>query len=178
MPRDALWLSPHDRLKVYASMAALSGVLIAAFAAAAVLTAFAWPSRDVGNPAARLFAGNEAKFKVGEPVAFPDGKFWLVKQSDGSFVALYWHATMTYRGCTVPWRESFRFTDPRDGVSKLGWFRDPCSGSTWDVNGVRVFGPAPRNLDRFPVEVVNGAVYVLASPARLIRGDYPTGVPR
>jgi hypothetical protein len=173
MPREAFWLSPYDRIKVYVSIAALVGCLILTIAAFAVFVAFAWPTRDIGNPAARLYVGAESKFEVGVPVQFPKGQFWLVKQADGSFVALYWHATMTYRGCTVSWRESFVFQDPRDGVSKAGWFRDPCSGSTWDVNGVRVFGPATRNLDRFPVEVANGSVYVLASPGRLIRGDRP-----
>ncbi len=174
MPREAFWLPPSDRLKVYASIAALAGVLVAVVASLAVFVAFAWPSTDTGSPAARTFAGTTSEFEVGQPVPFPEGKFWLVKQEDGSFVALYWKST--HRGCTVPWRESFVFVDPRDGQSKRGWFRDPCSGSTWDVNGVRVFGPAPRNLDRFPVDVVRDKVYVLATERLLIRGDLAPGV--
>lgn len=50
-------------------------------------------------------------------------------------------------GCRMPWRPQFSF----DGT--LGWFRDPCHGSTYDRHGQRVFGPSPRNMDYFDVEV-------------------------
>jgi Rieske Fe-S protein len=58
----------------------------------------------------------------------------------------------------VPWREEFVF----DGVR--GWFRDPCSGTTYDLNGFRVFGPAPRGLDQYPVRIVNGNIEVDVNP--------------
>ena len=169
MPREAFWLSPHDRLKVYASIAALGGAVVVVVALLAVFIAFAWPTTGIGNPTTRINAGAVSRFQVGTPVQFPEGKFWLVKQEDGSFIALSWKST--HRGCTVHWRENFVFTDPKDGQSKRGWFRDPCSGATWDVNGLRVFGPAPRDLDRFPVEVVRGKVYVLVAERLLIRGN-------
>jgi Rieske Fe-S protein len=168
VPREAFWLAPQDRIKVLASLAALAGAVTLIIAFLAVLAAFAWPQQEIGNPLRRLYVGTVDQFQVGQPVTFPEGKFHLVKQPDGSFVALFWKSTGL--GCSVPWRESFLFIDPRDGVSKAGWFRDPCHGSTWDVNGVRVFGPAPRDLDRFPVEVKGGRVYVHAVERLLIRG--------
>jgi cytochrome b6-f complex iron-sulfur subunit len=169
MPRETLWLAPQDRIKVLASIGALAGTLILVVALVVVFGAFAQPSRDVGEPSARLYVGDAGKYQVGQPVVFPEGRFWLVKQADGSFIALSWKST--HLGCTVPWRETLSFTDPRDGATKQGWFRDPCHGATWDVNGVLVAGTAPRDLDRYPVEVEGSSVYVLATARLLIRGE-------
>jgi Rieske Fe-S protein len=171
MPRDGFWIPPQfeQRLKVYAALAALAGAVVVGVALLAVFVSFSWPEADVGSPSARIYAGTADQFEVGQPVTFSEGKFHLVKQEDGSFIALYWKDP--HLGCTVPWREGFVFTDPRDGVSKKGWFRNPCHGETYDAYGVRVFGPAPRNLDQFPVEVLGDKVYVLAAERNLIRGQ-------
>jgi cytochrome b6-f complex iron-sulfur subunit len=165
MPRETLWLAPQDRIKVYASLSALLGVFILVVAFIAVFAAFTYPT-TLPDANGRIYVGKADRYQVGQPVAFTEGRFWLVKQDDGSFLALYWKST--HRGCTVPWRESFRFSD---GVSKQGWFRDPCQGATWDVNGVLVAGMASRDLDRYPVEVKGSSVYVLATPRLLIRGE-------
>jgi Rieske Fe-S protein len=169
MPRESFWLSPQDRLKVFVSVLALMAVMLAGATSLAFFVSFSWPTLEVGSPPVRVHAGNIYDFEVGQPVRFTQGKFWLVKQVDGSFIALYWKAT-DFRGCTVPWRPDFEWPDPSTGQSTIGWFRDPCSGSTWDVNGLRVFGPAARNLDRFPVEIVGKEVYVLAEASELIPG--------
>ena len=42
---------------------------------------------------------------------------------------------------------------PGTGASKQGWFRCPCHGSTYNDAGVRVFGPAPRSMDRMEVTI-------------------------
>ena len=54
-------------------------------------------------------------------------------------------------GCTVPYSATFSFEDPRSNQAYPGWFRCPCHGSTYSDSGVKVFGPAPRSLDLFPV---------------------------
>jgi len=36
----------------------------------------------------------------------------------------------------------------------------PCHGSTYERDTQYVRGPAPRNLDQFPVKVVNGNIVV------------------
>lgn len=56
-------------------------------------------------------------------------------------------------GCTVPWNPTFSFQDPRSDESYTGWFRCPCHGSTYSDAGVKVFGPAPRSLDMFPLTI-------------------------
>lgn len=56
-------------------------------------------------------------------------------------------------GCTVPWNPTFSFTDPRTNETYTGWFRCPCHGSTYTDTGVKVFGPAPRSLDMFPLVI-------------------------
>jgi cytochrome b6-f complex iron-sulfur subunit len=171
MPRESVWLAPQDRFKVLVSVLALMAALLVGAISLTFIVSFSWPTLDLGSPPIRIHAGNVYDFEVGQPVEFTSGKFWLVKQADGSFIALYWKDP--HLGCTVPWRPDFEFPDPRDGVLKKGWFRDPCYGATYDVNGVRVFGPSPRNLDQFPVEIVGNQVYVLASEAKLILGATP-----
>lgn len=95
------------------------------------------------------------------PVRIPEGKFWLVNlqgsEGDvtsvggtGGLLALYWKCP--HLGCTVPWNGAF------DGAAVnfpgiTGWFRCPCHGSTYSKAGVRVFGPAPRSMDTFAVQV-------------------------
>jgi nitrite reductase/ring-hydroxylating ferredoxin subunit len=176
VPREGLWLPPQyePRLKVYASLLALLGILASGVAFVVVLVSFSWPSSDIGSPAALIYAGRVDDFEVAQPVRFDEGKFWLVKKEDGSFAALYWKDP--HLGCTVPWRENFTYRDPRDGVTKTGWFRNPCHGETYDVYGVRIFGPSPRNLDQFPVEVVGDKVYVRATEDKIILGESPTPI--
>lgn len=165
MPREAFWLAPQDRHRVYASLAALAGVLALGVAAIAFFLSFTWPAIDTSSSTSRMYVGDVDDFEVGVPVTFPEGKFHLVKREGGSFIALYWASP--HKGCSVPWRENFRFN------GEICWFRDPCYGSTWDQYGVRIFGPSPRNLDQFPVEVVGDKVYVLATEEKLILGEDP-----
>lgn len=96
-----------------------------------------------------------------DPVRISDGKFWVVNlegaQGDvlnvggtGGLLALYWKCP--HLGCVVPWRADF------DGAlvgypGSIGWFRCPCHGSTFSRAGVRVFGPSPRSMDTFLLEI-------------------------
>lgn len=59
-----------------------------------------------------------------------------------------------HSGCPVTW-EADRELDGR-----TGWFIAGCSGSIFDRDGSRVFGPSPRDLDRFPPHVNDGNVSV------------------
>ncbi len=100
-------------------------------------------------------AGTTSQFPVGTKTAVPAGKFWLVnlseEQGGPGYLALWWKCP--HLGCTVPWREGFSWPNPETGTNTLGWFRCPCHGSTYSHAGVRVFGPAPRSLDRMEVSV-------------------------
>jgi cytochrome b6-f complex iron-sulfur subunit len=104
-----------------------------------------------------ISAGTIDQFPEGTKTPIPEGKFWLVhlteaqaKQSDpvngkAGFLALWWKCP--HLGCTVPWRPTFTFND------RQGWFRCPCHGSTYDDGGARVFGPAPRSMDRMELTI-------------------------
>lgn len=67
-----------------------------------------------------------------------------------AFYVFTTNATFREQGCSVTWR-------PGAGQDEVlapdanGAFRGGCDGSTFDRRGHRVFGPAPRDLDRFPV---------------------------
>jgi cytochrome b6-f complex iron-sulfur subunit len=51
-------------------------------------------------------------------------------------------------GCRVPWCKTSQ------------WFECPCHGSKYNRVGEKKGGPAPRGMDRFPLDVVNGNVVV------------------
>lgn len=97
---------------------------------------------------------------VNEPVRFPGQRLWLVKLESGEVLAL--SQKSPHLGCTVTYRPEFEFE------GHTGWFRDPCSGSNWDLTGVKYSGPAPRGLDRYQVRILGGGVQ--AHLSRLIAG--------
>ena len=65
---------------------------------------------------------------------------------DQGFVALWQRCV--HLGCRVPWCQSSQ------------WFECPCHGSKYNKVGEKRDGPAPRGLDRFAVEVSDGALIV------------------
>ena len=91
-----------------------------------------------------------------DPVRIFEGRFWLVnlvagttpngEETPGGVIALW--TKCPHLGCTVPWNAGFNFQ------GRKGWFRCPCHNSTYTKEGgVIVFGPAPRPMDVFPIEV-------------------------
>ena len=91
-------------------------------------------------------AGPVGSFPAGSVTPFTSGRFFLVRESDGGFVALY--RKCTHLGCAVPW-------EPAEGR-----FVCPCHASAFERNGELVNAPAPRPLDRFAVSIVDGMVQV------------------
>lgn len=139
---------------------------------------FLWPSAARGS---ELLAGNVDGFAPGSVTAFvaADGRWlsrvpaaampdtrsglhvagevvYVVRLESGEFRALL--SKSPHRGCTVLWDADFETWIGGERVK--GAFRDPCSGSLFDITGRRVFGPSPRDLDRFPVAVRDGLVIV------------------
>jgi hypothetical protein len=81
--------------------------------------------------------------------------FCLIRLDSGEVRALYTYDPHTWfrnQSCDLVWDPDFPFTDPATGKSSLGWFRGGCSGSTFRYDGTRVFGPSPRDMDRFDVQ--------------------------
>lgn len=73
------------------------------------------------------------------PVLNPAGRFWLSNTEDG-LLAL--SAVCTHLGCLYKW------------VPTNNRFECPCHGSKFQGNGTYIEGPAPRNLDRFAINVI------------------------
>lgn len=155
------------------------------FASLAFLGQFALASIDFlyprlrGGFGSKITVGNEddlrAELASREPKFIPDGRFYLtLYEGDpadaadipaykaanvdvSGFMALY--RKCVHLGCSVPW------------CSPSKWFECPCHGSKYSVNGEYRDGPAPRSLDQFRAEVVDGELIV--DTATII-----TGAPR
>lgn len=80
------------------------------------------------------------------PQSWTDGKFWLVTTEEDEPKALY--MVCTHLGCLYQWVES------------NSRFECPCHGSKFTHDGHYIEGPAPRSLDYFDTEIVEGSVIV------------------
>jgi cytochrome b6-f complex iron-sulfur subunit len=117
---------------------------------------FVWPRNVKGFGGPINVTPDRIPAAGGDPIVIPEGKFFVLNlepgetttgvETPGGVLALW--RKCPHLGCSVPWNPSFEF----QGVK--GWFRCPCHNSTYTKDGgVLVFGPAPRSLDVFPVEV-------------------------
>ena len=93
-----------------------------------------------------VVAGPVERFAPGSVTPFAAGKFFLVRDEDGGFLAL--HRKCTHLGCSVPWNEDERR------------FACPCHASAFDIHGDVVSAPAPRPLDLFAVTIRDGVVRI------------------
>ena len=90
------------------------------------------------------------------PLNLPKVKLWL-SNTDQGVVALY--KVCTHLGCLYNWN------------NQETKFICPCHGSEFQPNGQYIRGPAPRNLDRFVIQLETPDGQVLAST------DLATGEP-
>ena len=91
-------------------------------------------------------AGTLEEFPPGSITLIKEGRFYLSRLDDGSFIALWQRCT--HLGCSVPWAED------------EDQFHCPCHGSLFSKVGEVQGGPAPRPMDYFPVEIIGGEVFV------------------
>ncbi len=87
------------------------------------------------------------------PEAYPEGSATFVRE--GRFFVTRARNELfaisqkcPHLGCAVPFCEG------------SGRFECPCHGSVYNVAGEWVSGPAPRGMDRYPVQIVDGRVTV------------------
>jgi Rieske Fe-S protein len=142
--------------------------LLAILGIAAILSAiYLWSEEDHG-----VSFGSVENFERGSVTTSTGQEFHLVRLSSGEFRAFSMvdpHSSDVYPlkaasgECRVAWRAEMLYG------SREGWFRDTCTSSTYDLDGTRVFGPSPRDLDQYPVTVEDGKVYVDTSI--VIRGE-------
>ncbi|HHC08233.1 MAG TPA: hypothetical protein ENK55_05910 [Actinobacteria bacterium] len=90
-------------------------------------------------------------------------------EADGIGVMAMWHRCV-HLGCRVP-----------ECISSQG-FECPCHGSKYNIHGEYEAGPAPRNLDRFAVEVNEAGELIIDTGtiyqtprARAKTAEYPQG---
>ncbi|MEZ5342899.1 MAG: Rieske 2Fe-2S domain-containing protein [Acidimicrobiales bacterium] len=146
----------------------------------AACLAFLWPSGGSGF-GSRINVGRvadiEASIKAGGGFFYvPEGRMWITEYPHSAIekattqykffpqveqglkagvTALY--QTCPHLGCRVP----------ECGTSQ--WFECPCHGSQYNRVGEKKGGPAPRGMDRFPMEV-NAALELVVDTGTVIPG--------
>ena len=155
-----------------------------------LLTAFAWPEAGPPPPPSALNIGPIDQFEAGTAVAWrfaaedhvegwvirtPRGSermirlsFWVARLETGEVRALFYRSP--FQGCTIPWRDTLQLE------GRVGFFRDPCHGATFTLDGRWVDGPSLRDMDWFPVHLeADGDVIVDLTEAHA--GEVHHGVP-
>ena len=137
--------NPHPRRRFLKKIWAVLGV-IAGIEVVGVSAGFFSPSkRNISNGAQNIIAaGNVGDFKLNSVFPFRSGKFYLVRLSDGGFLAV--SLKCSHLGCSVLWNEEKKE------------FICPCHASSFDLVGKVINPPAPRPLDTFPVIIEEGIV--------------------
>lgn len=133
----------------------LLGVCVAAFVSSTPAHTLEVPRRDLDAGIPRFYPLTS----FGADTTGRTFGAWVVLQEDGTANAFYSRDPRS--SCYLPWRSDFVF----EGTA--GWFRDPCDGSTYTIEGSAVFGPAPRGIDQFDAEVSASTVTVDLERVRL-----------
>jgi cytochrome b6-f complex iron-sulfur subunit len=139
---DETQLSRRNFLKM--GIGALSALALLEVSGASLL--FMKPRSLEGEFGGLVKAGPADSFPPGSVVEFPDGRFFLVRSSEGGFLAVY--RRCTHLGCSVNWEPD------------QNRFFCPCHASSFDLHGDVENPPAPRALDTFPVQITDGQVIV------------------
>jgi len=123
---------------------------------AAALLQFLRPTAPAGGFGRKVCAGRVEEFRPGAVSHVAAGRFYLSRLDEG--LLAMWHRC-THLGCTVPW------------LGAEGRFNCPCHGSIFNTRGEVLAGPAPRPLDLFPIEIVDGEVWVDTSRP-IVRAEF------
>jgi cytochrome b6-f complex iron-sulfur subunit len=152
------------------------GLAVGGFGAAAL--AFVWPS-GAGSAGTEVTVGtlDQIKEKIDAKEEFynasarvyiqPYPKEDLEKAAkvypstilagmEQGYVALY--QKCPHLGCRVPWCQTSQ------------WFECPCHGSKYNRVGEKRGGPAPRGMDRFPLQVTGNSIIVDTDQAKIVQG--------
>ncbi len=178
VPPDPETLGVARRQFLNRGIVAMFGLGLSGFGAASI--AFLWPQGASGF-GAKINVGRipdiQAAILAGGGFFYvPEGRMWIteypaaalekastqysffpqVEQGLGAgVVALY--QTCPHLGCRVP------------NCNTSQWFECPCHGSQYNRVGEKKGGPAPRGMDRFPMEV-NASNELLVDTGAVIQG--------
>lgn len=89
------------------------------------------------EPSSKIKLGKAEFLLPGNVYIDTKAKIILIRDADGAYFAQ--SAVCSHLGCLVRWQEEEAI------------FACPCHGSVFSVDGSRVEGPAPRDLDRISV---------------------------
>jgi cytochrome b6-f complex iron-sulfur subunit len=166
-PADPETLGVNRRQFFNRSILAAQSLVLGSFSLAMI--GFLWPSLS-GGFGGKVKAGDikDILTAIGEkkqPFYVPEARAYLNPYPEASIakakstyaesilpgmeaglVALF--QKCVHLGCRVPWCQTSQ------------WFECPCHGSKYNRVGEKKGGPAPRGLDRFPVEVDAGQVTI------------------
>lgn len=143
----------------FLGLAWLASVVAFAGETMAALYKYIQPIND-GGYGGIVKAGTLEEFPPGSTTLIKEGRFYLSRLDDGSFIALWQRCT--HLGCSVPWEE------------EKAQYHCPCHGSLFDKYGEVQGGPAPRPMDYFPVFIEGGEVFVNTEEALERKGFDPS----
>jgi cytochrome b6-f complex iron-sulfur subunit len=123
--------------------------------------AAAWTTYESLRPLARANAG--ATINLGSPSTYgagtatyvPEGRLFVVNTGSRLFAL---SQKCPHLGCRVPYCDS------------SGRFECPCHGSTYDLGGEWIVGPAPRGMDRFQLMLDRATGTLVADTSKVIAG--------
>jgi Rieske Fe-S protein len=93
------------------------------------------------SAACTTVVGVASDFALGDAVYVAAEQVFVLRDTGGLYAV---SAICPHQGCTI------------DFYADVDSFRCPCHGSTFDANGARTGGPAPRSLDHFALCVSGG----------------------
>ena len=97
----------------------------------------------------------------------------VVRSSDGPGTIEVFLARDPHSGCPVVWQPDHRIEGAEAlGWDERGWLVAECSGAVYSRTGERVFGPAPRDLDRLGATIGEDG-HLLVDFDTLVLGDDP-----
>lgn len=110
-----------------------------------------WTTYEALRPLADTKGGG--LIALGDPDAYKEGSVTYVRQArlyvtraKGELFAVT--QKCPHLGCRVPYCEA------------SGRFECPCHGSSYNLAGEWISGPAPRGMDRYPLQILEGRVVV------------------
>lgn len=152
--------------------------------------AFLWPKLS-GGFGGKIDAGNIAEIKAAifqpdgtiEPFYVAEAKTYVVPFDESQIAGSDFEGIgVVAEGLTGLWQKCVHLGCRVPWCSSSQGFECPCHGSKYNAHGEYEAGPAPRNLDRFALEVVGGRLVIntgaVRDTARSVAKtvQYPQGV--
>ncbi|MGH9005751.1 MAG: ubiquinol-cytochrome c reductase iron-sulfur subunit [Acidimicrobiia bacterium] len=174
-PADPETLGVNRRQFFNRSIVAAQSLVLGSFSLAMI--GFLWPSLS-GGFGGKVRAGNKKDIlseiaEKRQPYYVPEARAYInpypeaalprAKQvyadavlpgMEAGLIAIF--QKCVHLGCRVPWCQTSQ------------WFECPCHGSKYNRVGEKKGGPAPRGMDRWPIQVDGGAITINTSGSAVL----------